>query len=117
MNHLIVAAALLPLPALAEAPAIEDANTIASGGTWRVEVTLSHPDTGWDHYADGWRIEDADGTVLGTRVLAHPHVSEQPFTRSLGGVSVPDGITTVFIRSRCNIDGWSTTTTPLPLSH
>jgi len=37
----------------------------------------------------------------------HPHETEQPFTRSLGGVRVPDGTTQVQIQSRCLIDGWS----------
>ena len=44
-----------------------------------------HPDTGWDDYADGWRVLDMDGNELGMRVLHHPHVDEQPFTRSLSG--------------------------------
>ncbi len=72
-----------------------------------VAVTLAHPDTGWDHYADGWRIEDENGNVLGTRVLAHPHVAEQPFTRSLTISDLPDQ---VFIRARCIVDGWNETT-------
>ena len=70
-------------------------------------VTLTHPDTGWDHYADGWRVETEDGTILGTRELLHPHENEQPFTRSLGNVSIPDGTQRVLIRARCNQDGWS----------
>ena len=75
-------------------------------GTWRFAVTLRHPDTGWDHYADGWDIVDAEGEVLGERPLAHPHVEEQPFTRSTSGVVIPDGTVEVFIRTRCNVDGW-----------
>ncbi len=89
---------------LADAPVVTAAEISPDG---RVSVTLTHPDTGWDHYADGWRVEDADGTVLGLRVLAHPHVNEQPFTRSLSGVTVPDGAKSVFIRARCFVDGWS----------
>ncbi len=94
---------LLAAPALADTSVIEDVSI--SGD--RVSVTLSHPDTGWDHYADGWEVLDADGNSLGVRVLAHPHVTEQPFTRSLGGVQIPDGATSVFVRTRCNVDGWS----------
>lgn len=71
----------------------------------RVSVTLAHPDTGWDHHADGWRIETEDGTVLGTRELLHPHVEEQPFTRSLTVSDLPDG--PLFLRAKCSIDGWS----------
>ncbi len=90
-------------PVWADAPDVE--NVVFGDG--RFDVTLSHPDTGWDDYADGWRVELADGTVLGTRVLAHPHVTEQPFTRSQSGIIIPDGVGEVFIRSRCTVDGWA----------
>ena len=66
--------------------------------TYRFDVTLKHDDTGWDHYANKWDVVAPDGTVLGTRVLYHPHVDEQPFTRSLGGVKIADGIKQVTIR-------------------
>ena len=94
-------------PALADPPVITDAAARVGGSGWTFRVTLSHPDTGWDHYADGWRIETAEGTVLGTRVLAHPHVTEQPFTRSLSGVAIPQGIEAVYIRAKCSVDGWN----------
>lgn len=77
------------------------------GAVWRVDVTIRHPDTGWDDYADGWRVELADGTVLGTRILAHPHVEEQPFTRTLGDVTLPDDLGAVFIRTSTNVTGWA----------
>jgi hypothetical protein len=93
--------------AAADTPVVTTASAHRDGTGWRFEVTLSHPDTGWDHYADAWQIEAADGTVLGVRELAHPHVDEQPFTRSLGGVSLPEGTTEVVIRSRCSTDGWA----------
>ena len=81
-----------------------------SGGVWRFDVTLRHADTGWEHYADGWEVLTPDGTSLGLRVLAHPHVNEQPFTRSLGGVVIPEGLSEVTIRARDNVDGWSAET-------
>jgi hypothetical protein len=86
--------------------AIEDVRVSQGANGWRFDVTVRHPDTGWDHYADGWEVLDADGTSLGLRVLAHPHVTEQPFTRSLSGVVIPEGVTTVFVRARCSVDGW-----------
>lgn len=94
-------------PALADPPTVVASRVDGS----RVSVTLSHPDTGWDHYADGWRIEDQNGTVLGTRELLHPHVNEQPFERSLGGLDLPDG--PLFVRAKCSVDGWSETRVPL----
>ena len=59
-----------------------------------------------DDYADGWRVVLEDGTVLGTRVLHHPHVDEQPFTRSLGNVTIPAGLPAVFVEARTNTGGW-----------
>jgi len=81
-----------------------------SSGAWRFEVTLRHADTGWEHYADGWEVLAPNGFSLGLRVLAHPHVNEQPFTRSLSGVVIPEGITKVTIRARDNVDGWTAET-------
>ena len=106
---------LLATPAVADAPVIEDASARISGSTWTISVTLSHPDTGWDHYADGWRVEAPDGTELGFRELLHPHVTEQPFTRSLSGITIPNETTEVLIRTRCNVDGWADDTVPLTL--
>ena len=90
-------------PVFADPPVVEAVEINGS----RVSVTLSHPDTGWDDYADGWRIETEDGTVIGTRELLHPHVDEQPFTRSLTVSDLPDG--PLFIRARDNVGGWSPT--------
>jgi hypothetical protein len=95
------------LPALAEPPQVVEVATSLAGVGWRFDVTLSHPDTGWDHYADGWEVLDAAGNRLGYRELFHPHEEEQPFTRSLSNVMIPDGTTEVFIRARCNRDGWA----------
>lgn len=95
------------LPAWAEAPQVVQVQTGLAGMGWRFDVTLMHPDSGWDHYADGWEVLDADGKRLGLRELFHPHVDEQPFTRSLSNVMVPDGTAEVFIRARCSRDGWS----------
>jgi hypothetical protein len=71
--------------------------------TYTFSVTVSHTDEGWKHYADKWDIVAPDGTVLGTRILHHPHVDEQPFTRSLSGVKIPEGITTVTIRAHDSV--------------
>lgn len=99
----------------AEAPEITNVVATQSGDTWRFDVTILHPDTGWDHYADGWRVLDMEGNELGMRVLHHPHVNEQPFTRSLSGVRVPAGTTQVQIQARDLPDGWNTDTTIVTL--
>ena len=75
--------------------------------SWTVSVTLKHDDTGWEHYADDWRVVDDNDNILGNRVLFHPHVDEQPFTRSLGNVKIPPGISTVYIEAHDKLHGWS----------
>ncbi|WP_439525841.1 hypothetical protein [Roseovarius mucosus] len=78
------------------------------GTAWNIAVTVLHPDTGWDHYVDGWEVLDATGNRLGYRLLHHPHAEEQPFTRSLNGLPLPEGTQEVFVRAHCSVDGWST---------
>ncbi|MEL6565068.1 MAG: hypothetical protein AAFQ59_11555 [Pseudomonadota bacterium] len=115
MKHLIPLL-LIASPAIAEEPAIEAVDVTRTGtDTYRFSVTISHPDTGWDHYADGWRVLDMNGNELGMRVLFHPHVDEQPFTRSLDGVQIPAGTTQVQVQARDLPDGWNEGTTIVDL--
>jgi len=75
--------------------------------SWSVDTTLRHADSGWDHYADAWRVVDEQGKELGRRTLFHPHETEQPFTRSLGQLSVPEGTSIVFVEAHDKVHGWS----------
>ena len=85
-----------------------------SNGSYRFNVTVSHQDSGWDHYADKWDVVAPDGTILGTRTLLHPHVEEQPFTRSLTGVKIPDSISEVTIRAHDSVHGYGGTEVTIP---
>jgi hypothetical protein len=85
-------------------------------GIWHVSVTVRHADSGWDHYADAWRVLDRDGHVLGERILHHPHVEEQLFTRSLSGVVIPEDNRVVYIQARDNQSGWSPDTLEVDLT-
>ncbi|WP_282061472.1 hypothetical protein [Roseobacter litoralis] len=108
VRHFIITLLFLSLPAMAEPPKIDHVSARqAENGTWRFSVTISHPDTGWDHYADAWRVLDMDGKELGTRALAHPHVDEQPFTRSLSNVRIPEGVKRVQVQARDKPGGWN----------
>ena len=49
---------------------------------------------------------DLEGNELGFRLLAHPHDTEQPFTRSLCNVEIPTSITQVVVRAKCNVHGY-----------
>lgn len=63
-------------------------------GVYTFAVTVASPDTGWDKYADAWIVREGD-VELARRVLTHPHVDEQPFTRSLSGIETSAGEVTV----------------------
>ncbi len=98
---------VVPWAALAgQADVVKAQAVSAGGGTWRFHVTVAHGDAGWDHYADKWDVVAPDGRVLGTRVLLHPHETEQPFTRSLGGVAIPGDITEVIVRAHDKVHGY-----------
>lgn len=86
-------------PAVAGLPVVEAVKVVSLGGdSWRVDVTVSHADSGWDHYANGWRVLDAEGNELGFRVLAHPHEQEQPFTRGLT-LRIPDTVEVISVQA------------------
>ena len=81
--------------------------------TWTFHVTVEHPDTGWEDYADGWDVVLPDGSVVlpnpndsFTRLLLHPHETEQPFTRSQSRIAIPSEITTVTVRAHDLVDGF-----------
>lgn len=109
---------LLSAPSLwaGEADVIDVRARKGASDTYTFHVTVQHVDTGWDHYADKWEIVGPGGAVLGTRVLMHPHVEEQPFTRSLSGVKIPPDIKSVTVRAHDMVHGWGgkTMTAHLP---
>ena len=84
--------------------------------TFYFSVTVRHNDEGWDHYANKWEVIAPDGRVLETRIPHHPHVNEQPFTRSLSGVNIPDTIDTVTLRAHDSVHqyGGKTVTVQVP---
>lgn len=84
-----------------------------AGGTWTFAVTMAHPDQGWEDYADGWDVVLPDGSVVKpepdspfTRLLLHPHETEQPFTRSQSGIVIPKDVTGVTVRAHDLVDGF-----------
>jgi hypothetical protein len=86
-------------------------------GVFRFDVTVKHDDTGWDHYADKWEIITPNGTLVGTRVLHHPHVGKQPFTRSLSGIRVPESIDEVTVRVHDSIYAYGGATITVKIPH
>lgn len=101
-----VCAAILSSPSHAgEADVLKVDISRSKSGTYRLDVTVKHDDTGWKHYADAWEVALPDGKVLATRVLQHPHVGEQPFTRSLRGVKIPASAKEVVVRAHDLVHG------------
>lgn len=103
---ILIVLALAATPALAGPADVLKAEARSAGGGWSFDVTVAHADTGWEHYADAWRVVGPDGTVYGTRTLLHPHVGEQPFTRSLSGVAIPVEVAAVRVEAHDLVHGW-----------
>mgnify|MGYP007046916815 CR=1 FL=1 len=102
----ILFAVAVPKSASAGQASVLDATVRANpGGTYAFSATIFHKDEGWKHYADAFEILNSNGVVLGTRILYHPHVDEQPFTRSLSKVEIPIGVNQVKVRAKCKIHG------------
>lgn len=117
IKHILTLAAFLASPALALAdPAtVQNVKVTEAGGSFTFSVTVRHNDKGWDDYADVWRIKDGNGNILGQRKLAHPHVDEQPFTRTLSNITVPAGTKNVVIEVHDTVTGWSPQTKTVSL--
>jgi len=80
--------------------------TKSGPGVYSSAATVPHGGSGWKHYADAWEVLGPDGKVLCTRELAHSHEHEQPFTRSLSGAVIPDGVGKVRLRACDKVHGY-----------
>jgi hypothetical protein len=74
-----------------------------------VTVTLSSPYDTRTRYADAWRVLDEQATVLGVREILHDHATEQPFTRSLEGITIPSTVKFLTVEGRDKTYGWGGT--------
>ena len=86
-------------------------------GRFDLDVTLRHADSGWDHYANRWEVLAPDGRIIATRILAHPHVNEQPFTRGLSGVRIPAEFTWIRVRGHELVHGYGGREVTLSVPH
>lgn len=118
IKQILTLTAFLTAPAVAGAdPAtVQGVKVTEAGGAYSFAVTVRHDDKGWDDYADIWRIKDENGNVLGQRKLAHPHVNEQPFTRTLSNIKVPAGTKKVVIEVHDTVTGWAAKTKTVSLN-
>ncbi|WP_430880452.1 hypothetical protein [Granulosicoccus sp. 3-233] len=97
-------AALIGAANAGEADVVDGKVTALGDNRYRIDATVLHADEGWDHYADRWDVLAADGRVLGSRELAHPHENEQPFTRSLT-LTLPEGISVIRLQAHDSVHG------------
>jgi hypothetical protein len=70
------------------------------------DVTVSSPYDTPGRYADGFRVYTNANLVLGERKLLHDHQYEQPFTRDLYGVAIPEGLRVVLVQARDQKHGY-----------
>lgn len=96
-------------------PDVLEADASALGDTYSFDVKISSPYDSPDRYADAFRVVGDDGVVYGVRELTHDHANEQPFTRSLTGVALPDHVRQVTIEGRDQVYGWGGATVELIL--
>jgi hypothetical protein len=64
------------------------------------DVTISSPYDSPSRYADGFRVYTTANRVLGERKLWHDHQNEQPFTRDLYSVAIPEGLKAALVQAR-----------------
>lgn len=104
---MLSAALFLPVMTWAGKADVLEVQIVETGtDTYRVTVTVRHDDTGWEHYADKWDVVGPDGQIFGTRELLHPHVDEQPFTRSLDDVNIPPEVQSVTVQAHDSVHGY-----------
>lgn len=87
-------------------PDVLEAALTRDGDEFMISVTISSPYDTPERYADGWRVMTPDGDVLAEHELAHDHASEQPFTRTRGPFTIPDGVTDVVVEGRDQANGY-----------
>lgn len=75
-------------------------------GGWSLEVTLSSEYDSPERYADGWRVLDDDGEVLGEHTLTHDHAGEQPVTRTQTGLEIPEDVDVVTVEGSDTDNGY-----------
>jgi hypothetical protein len=103
---LLAVTSVTPATVAGEADVIKARVSQTGEGVYSFDVTVRHGDEGWKHYANRWQIVGPDDMLLGERVLFHPHVNEQPFTRGLSGVKIPTSIRQVRIRAGDLVHGF-----------
>ena len=107
----------LPLASASEADVLSVQLKETAPGVFTVTAEVEHPDEGWDHFANAWDVLTPDGEVIATRPLAHPHMNEQPFIRSLSGVEIPRDVAQITVRAQDSVHGFGGATVTVDVPH
>jgi len=73
---------------------------------YTVRIGIASPDTGCEQFANWWEIVTPEGKLVYRRILAHSHVTEQPFVRGASKVQL-DKDQEYYIRVHMNNTGYS----------
>jgi hypothetical protein len=84
---------------------IKNVSVTGSDGNYTFSVEIKSDDAGWNQYADEWEVLNAQGNLIYQRVLMHPHVNEQPFTRSGGPIHIEKS-DKIYIRAHLKNKGY-----------
>ena len=106
IKHLFLLILILPSLVVAGKADVVKVKFTKDKDSYTFNVTVKHNDTGWEHFANRWEVLLPNGKILATRKLMHPHIKEQPFTRSLSGIKIPKGIKFVIIRAHDLVHGY-----------
>ena len=102
-------AATQPINQNGEKAVITSVSVSGNENSYTFSVGIQSPDKGCNQYANWWEVLSENGDLIYRRILAHSHVSEQPFTRSGGNVNVTK-FQIVIIRAHMNTSGYGTKT-------
>ncbi len=76
------------------------------GSGYSLYATIKSSDKDCGHYVDWWEAVSEDGKLLYRRTLAHPHSSEQPFSRGGSARNINKDIV-FYVRAHLYPDGYS----------
>ena len=91
---------------------VVELDAFEEGGTWSFSASMSSPyevQTGLSKYCDFFEVRTTSGmnyTVLGKRTFGRDHPYEQPFTRVIRDVTLPNGVNSVVAIAHDSVDGY-----------
>ena len=91
-----------------ESGVVADIVSVEVNASFVFSVGIESPDTGCDQYANWWEVITPEGTLLYRRILAHSHITEQPFVRSGGPIDMDENAE-VYIRAHMHPTGYGGT--------